>query len=116
MFTIRNRLKQGDTLWSLLLNYANRWVQVNQDDLKLNAILQLLVYAHDVNILGGSIHTIKKNAEYLVVASKTIGLDENADKTRYMVMFQDQNAGRGHSIKTDNSSFEKVEHTRYLGT
>jgi hypothetical protein len=42
---------------------------VNQDGLKLNGTHQLLVYADDVHILGRSIHTIKKNAEALVVAS-----------------------------------------------
>ena len=31
-------------------------------------------------------------------------------------MSRDQNAGRNHSIKTDNSSFEKVEEFKYLGT
>jgi len=31
------------------------------------------------------------------------------DKTKYKVMSRDQNAGRSHSIKTDNSSFGKVE-------
>jgi hypothetical protein len=36
----------------------------------LNSTHQLLVYADDVNILGGSIHTIKKNAGALAVASK----------------------------------------------
>ena len=45
------------------------------------------------NILGGSIHTIKENAEALVVASKEIGLEVNADKTKYKVMSRDQNAG-----------------------
>jgi len=35
---------------------------------------------------------------------------------RYMVMSRDQNAGRSHSIKTDNSSFEGVEAFKYLGT
>jgi hypothetical protein len=41
------------------------------------------VYANDVNILGESEHSIKENAEALVVASKEIGLDGNADKTKY---------------------------------
>ena len=63
-----------------------RKVQVNQDGLKLYGTHQLLVYAEDVNILGGSVRTIKKNAEALVVASKEIGLEVNADKTKYMVM------------------------------
>jgi len=45
-------------------------VQVNQDGLKLNGTHQLLVYADDVNTLGGSIRTIKKNTEASVVASK----------------------------------------------
>jgi L-lysine 2,3-aminomutase len=39
-----------------------------------------------------------------------------ADKTKYMVMSQDQNAGQSHNIKTDNSSIERVEELRYLGT
>ena len=40
----------------------------------------------------------------------------NADKTKYMVMSGDQNAGRSHNIKTDNRSFERVEEFKYLGT
>jgi len=40
----------------------------------------------DVDILGGSIYTIKENAEALVVAIKEIGLEVNAGKTKYMVM------------------------------
>ena len=32
-----------------------------------------------------------------------------------MVMSRDQNAGRSHSIKTDNSSFEREKHFKYLG-
>ena len=35
---------------------------------------------------GGSIHTVKENAEAVVVATKKIGLEVNADKTKYMVM------------------------------
>jgi len=33
-----------------------------------------------------------------------------------MVMSRDQNAEQSHSIKTDNSSFERVEEFKYLGT
>jgi hypothetical protein len=40
----------------------------------------------DVNILGGSIHIVKENVEALVVATKEIGLEVNAGKTKYMVM------------------------------
>jgi len=43
--------------------------------------------------LGGRVHTIKENAEGLIVASKEIGLEENADKTMYLVISQDKNAG-----------------------
>ena len=58
---------------------------------------------------------MKKNAESLIVDSKGIGLEVNADKVNCMVMSRDQNAERSHSIKTDNSSFERVEEFRYLG-
>jgi hypothetical protein len=60
----------------------------------LNGKHQVLVFADDVNILGRSIHTIKKNTEALVVVSKESGLEVNADKTEYMVMSRDRNARR----------------------
>jgi len=74
------------------LENAIRRVQVNKDGLKLNVTHQLLVYADDVNIMGGSEHTIKENAEALIVANKETGLEVNADKTKYMIMSRDQNA------------------------
>ena len=52
----------------------------------------------------------------LVVATKEIGIEVNADKTKYMIMSRDKNAGRSHSMKTDNSSMERVEEFKYLGT
>jgi len=102
--------------YGFALEHTIRRVQVNQDGLKLNGAHQLLVYADDVNILGGSVHTVKKNAEALIVASKEIGLEVNADKTKYMIMSRDQNAGQSHSVKTDNRSFERWEELKYLGT
>jgi hypothetical protein len=51
-----------------------------------------------------------------VVASKEIGLEVNADKTKHMIMSRDQNMGRSHSVKIDNSSIGRVEEFKYLGT
>ena len=77
--------------------------------MKLNGTHQLQAYADDVNILGGSVHTVKENAEAVVVATKEIGLEVNVDKTKYMIMYRDQNAGRSHSMKIDNSCIERVQ-------
>ena len=116
-FPIRTNLRQGDALSPFLFHsaveYVVRKVQVHQDGLKLNGTHQLLFYADDDNMFGGSVQSIK-NTEVLVVASKETGLDVNSDKTKYMVMFQDQNAVRIHNIKTD-SSFERVGGFKYLG-
>jgi hypothetical protein len=103
-------------LFNFALEYAIRRIQANQEGLKLNGIHQLIVYAVDVNILGGSVHAVKKNTEALVVASKEFGLEVNAEETKYMVMSRNQNAGQNHNIKLDNKSFERVEQFKYLGT
>jgi hypothetical protein len=83
MFLNENGLKHGDyflaLLFSFALGYAIRRVRVNQAYLKLNGTHQLLVYANDINILGGSVHTLKKSTDTLVVASKETGLEVNAD-------------------------------------
>jgi hypothetical protein len=50
-----------------------------------------------------------KNAEDLVISSKEIGLEVNAEKAKYTVMSRNQNAGHNHNIKIDNKSFETVE-------
>jgi len=89
-------LKQEDALSPVLINFALdygiRRVQVNQEGLKLNGTHQLLAYA-DVKILDRSINTVKENTESLAVASKEIRIEVNSDKTKYMVMSGDQNAG-----------------------
>jgi hypothetical protein len=84
VLTIRNDFKQGDALSPLFLNlvleYAIRRVQVNQNGLKLKGTHQLLVHVGDVNILGGSLYTIKKKTEAVIVGSKEFGLDVFANK------------------------------------
>jgi len=73
MFPIWKRFKQEDALSPLLLNFAlenaMRMVQVNQDGLKLSGTYQLLVFADDINVIGGSVCTIRKNTDpyYLLI-------------------------------------------------
>ena len=75
MFSSKIVFKQGDTVtpffFNFALEYAIRRVVIDQYGLKLNGKHHLLVYADD--ILGGSIHTVKKNKQALVVASKETG-------------------------------------------
>jgi sorting nexin-29 len=125
-FPIRNGLKQRDALSPLIfdfaLEYAIRRVQVDEDGLKLNGTHQLLAYADDINVLGGNVHAVKKNTEALVAATKEIGIEVNADKTKYMVM--SRNTWSYLKIRMQDeitilgliSSFERVEEFKYLGT
>jgi hypothetical protein len=50
--------------------------------LKVNGKHHLLVYADDVNILNGSIQTVKENTEMLVFASKEIGKGKGKSKSK----------------------------------
>jgi hypothetical protein len=119
-FAVQNGLKQGDVLSSLLFNfaleYAIRKVQENQVGLKLNGTHQLLAYADDVNLLGDHKDTINKNTETFIYASKEVGLEVNVEKTKYMLVSRDQNAGQNRDIKIGNRSFENVSQFKYMGS
>jgi hypothetical protein len=82
-FPIQNGPKQEDALSTLLFNFALEYVirkaQENQVGLKLNVTHQLLAYADDVNVMGDTIGTIKKNTETVIVAIKEVGLEINAE-------------------------------------
>jgi hypothetical protein len=78
--------------------------------------IQLLVYADDVNFLGDSVNAIKENSETLLEAGGDVGLETNAEKTKYMIMTRKQNSGEKHNIRIANESFENVAKFKYMGT
>jgi hypothetical protein len=73
-----------------------------------------LVYA-DVSLLGDSVNTIKKNTETLLDASRDIGLEINAEKTKYMIMSRHPNSGQNQNIRIANESFERWQSSNTWG-
>jgi hypothetical protein len=75
-----------------------------------------LVYVDDINLLGDSINTIKENIETLLEISGAVGLEVNAEKTKYMIMCRYPNSGQNQNIRIPNESFGNVAKFKYLGT
>jgi hypothetical protein len=67
-------------------------------------------------LFGGSANTIKENSETLLEDSRDIGLETNADQTKYMIMSCHPNSGQNQNIRIANELFERVKKFKYLGT
>jgi hypothetical protein len=91
-------------LFNLALEYAIRKVQEIQVGLKLNGTHQLLAYADDVNLHGDNID--------LIDASKEVALEVNIEKTKYMLVYRDQNADQTRDIRGNDSIKSKFDSRR----
>jgi hypothetical protein len=69
----------------------------------------------NINFLRDSKNTIKENTETLSEASRDVGLEINAHKTKYMIMSRHPNSGQNQNIRIANESFENVANFKYLG-
>jgi hypothetical protein len=58
------------------------------------------------SMLCHNIDTIKNNTETLIDASKEVGLEVNAKKTKYILPSRDQDSGQNHDIKIANRSYK----------
>ena len=82
MFPVNNKLKNEmfyRYCFQHFSEYPIRTVQANQDGLKLNGKHRVLVCTDNINILGGSLRTVKVNAETSVLSSQEFGLEVNGD-------------------------------------
>jgi hypothetical protein len=62
----------------------------NRLSLKLNVAPQFRIYAYDVNLLGVKAETKKENTEPLSEASNKVGLQENANEAKCMLLSSHQ--------------------------
>jgi hypothetical protein len=117
-FPVQNSFKLRRCFMAIFVNFALEYavskVQEIQMGLKLSGTHQLLGHTDAADLLRDNINTTK-NTEALIDASKDVGLEENTEKIKYILMFRNQSA-RQNNIKINNRPFENVANFKCLGT
>jgi len=75
-----------------------------------------LVYGDNINLLGDSINTITEKTEVLLESRNDVGLEINAEKTKYMIISRHQHSGQNQNIRVASESFVSVAKFKHLGT
>jgi len=104
------------SLLNFTLKYTFRKVQENQEGPKLSGTHQLQFYIDDVTILHENIHTIKRNTEALLQASKNVGLQVNIEKTKCKFIYRHQSGKHKHYLRRAKKYFENVVKFKYFRT
>jgi hypothetical protein len=71
---------------------------------------------HDENLLGEIINTEIEKTEVSLDTTKESGLEIGAEKTKYVSMYCEQNAGHNHNINIGIRLSESLVKFKYLGT
>jgi hypothetical protein len=96
MFPLRKGLNQGDTLWQLFLKFTLKYAittfQVNLNWLKLNVTHRLFLLITLIH-WGGRTYCNENIFVFLGDIKETV-LDVKAYKSKYIMVYCDQNAGQ----------------------
>jgi sorting nexin-29 len=117
--TVRNGLRQGDTLACLLFNIALEKV-IREAGIQTRGTIfyksvQILAYADDVDIVGRSLCAME---EAMVIEStgRKMGLVINETKTKYMVAGKAYRPNMPPNLIIANYTFARVNTFVYLGS
>jgi hypothetical protein len=83
--------------------------------MKMNETHPLLVSAVDVNLLDGNSDTINKSIDVPLVTGEEVGLEVCAEKTVYVLIACQKNAGKNHNINMLHTCFDNVGELKYQG-